>query len=371
MLLLARLASPEEKKEEEKKVQASAEEKKEEEKETVQRQVIANEPEEEAVQKTSEDLEKEKEKEEEDKTAVMPKTETPDKVPESSFEQQLKKNKNRGFALPKEVLREMNTGIGADFGNVHVHNDEEAAALNQQIGAKAFTHGNDIYFNRGKYDTDTTAGKELLAHELTHVVQQQAAPVVANQPSHSSTASVVQRQSSTPLPAGVVPDKKSKVAKFKDSGFLIKILPDATAKKGATDVKENGAVTKGDIKVAVSYQTEGDNVVSVSVSRELIIQTIYGYKAKGTDTSAYGRGTTEEDKKTGHTTLKFHEGSHGQDYLAYIANNPFPVLSIKEPISKQDYETKYAAWQEEVKIYQDNMKADSEKKTDHVGEPMD
>lgn len=46
--------------------------------------------------------------------------------------------------------------------------------MNKQLGAQAFTHGSDIYFNEGKYDTNSKGGKHLLAHELTHVVQQSA-----------------------------------------------------------------------------------------------------------------------------------------------------------------------------------------------------
>ncbi|MEG7525069.1 MAG: DUF4157 domain-containing protein, partial [Chromatiales bacterium] len=48
----------------------------------------------------------------------------------------------------------------------------ESASLNRAVGAQAFTHGKDIYFNSGKYNPETKTGKHLLAHELTHVVQQ-------------------------------------------------------------------------------------------------------------------------------------------------------------------------------------------------------
>jgi hypothetical protein len=78
----------------------------------------------------------------------------------------------KGSTLPKKTLSEMNHSFGADFSNVNIHTDSEAAQMNKELGAQAFTHGSDIYFNSGKYNAETTGGKELLAHELAHVIQQ-------------------------------------------------------------------------------------------------------------------------------------------------------------------------------------------------------
>jgi hypothetical protein len=52
-----------------------------------------------------------------------------------------------------------------------------ADSLNQQLGAQAFTHGADVYMGAGKYAPGSSDGQRLLAHELTHVVQQGAGPV--------------------------------------------------------------------------------------------------------------------------------------------------------------------------------------------------
>lgn len=87
---------------------------------------------------------------------------------------QIEGSAGKGNALPKNTLHEMNRSFGADFSNVHIHNDSEAAHLNKELNAHAFTHGNDIYFNNGKYNPASEEGKHLLAHELTHVVQQGA-----------------------------------------------------------------------------------------------------------------------------------------------------------------------------------------------------
>jgi hypothetical protein len=84
----------------------------------------------------------------------------------------LAKSAGKGSGLPKQTLGEMSSSFGNDFSSVRIHTDSEATRLNNQFHAQAFTHGNDIYFNKGKYDPHSTSGKHLLAHELTHVVQQ-------------------------------------------------------------------------------------------------------------------------------------------------------------------------------------------------------
>ena len=66
----------------------------------------------------------------------------------------------------------MNTSFGADFSDVRIHDNKESAKMNNAIQAQAFTHGKDIYFNEGKYNPQSSAGKKLLAHELTHTIQQ-------------------------------------------------------------------------------------------------------------------------------------------------------------------------------------------------------
>jgi hypothetical protein len=62
--------------------------------------------------------------------------------------------------------------FGYDFGQVRVHTDVEADTLNSSLNAHAFTTGQDIFFRQGEYNPGSSSGRELLAHELTHVVQQ-------------------------------------------------------------------------------------------------------------------------------------------------------------------------------------------------------
>ncbi|WP_147676388.1 eCIS core domain-containing protein [Algibacter pacificus] len=92
----------------------------------------------------------------------------------STLESNLSNSKGGGSPLPQNTKNEMESGFGTDFSGVRVHNDSNAVQMNKQLGAQAFTNGNDIYFNEGKYNPTSNSGKHLLAHELTHTVQQGA-----------------------------------------------------------------------------------------------------------------------------------------------------------------------------------------------------
>ncbi len=91
---------------------------------------------------------------------------------DSEIEKDLNSSKGSGNPLPDNAKQQMESSICADFSNVRIHDDSKAAQMSKDLNAQAFTHGNDIYFNSGKYDTSSSAGQHLLAHELTHTVQQ-------------------------------------------------------------------------------------------------------------------------------------------------------------------------------------------------------
>lgn len=88
-------------------------------------------------------------------------------------------NQERGGGQPVDpAAREsMEAASGADLSGVNVHTSPEADDLNRQLGAKAFTTGQDIFFREGEYDPHSSSGQELLAHEMTHVVQQRSGVV--------------------------------------------------------------------------------------------------------------------------------------------------------------------------------------------------
>lgn len=90
----------------------------------------------------------------------------------SDLESHLSQSKGSGYRLPQDTQQQMESSFGADFSRVNIHTDSRAVQMNQELKAQAFTHGSDVYFNSGKYQPESTEGRKLIAHELTHVIQQ-------------------------------------------------------------------------------------------------------------------------------------------------------------------------------------------------------
>jgi hypothetical protein len=90
----------------------------------------------------------------------------------TDFEAELQGAKGHGQALDPNLQASMGQAMGADFSGVKVHTDTQSDQLNQSIQAKAFTTGQDVFFRQGEYQPESRSGQELIAHELTHVMQQ-------------------------------------------------------------------------------------------------------------------------------------------------------------------------------------------------------
>jgi hypothetical protein len=88
------------------------------------------------------------------------------------IESQIENSRGGGSSLPDDARGFFEDRMGADFSGVRIHNTSESNTLNRDLGARAFTYGSDIHFADGQYDPNSNGGRELLAHELTHVVQQ-------------------------------------------------------------------------------------------------------------------------------------------------------------------------------------------------------
>jgi hypothetical protein len=82
-----------------------------------------------------------------------------------------------GAPLDKETRTDMESRLGHDFGDVRVHTDSKAHDSARAVNAHAYTVGSNIVFQRDKYDPSSADGRTMLAHELTHVVQQRNGPV--------------------------------------------------------------------------------------------------------------------------------------------------------------------------------------------------
>jgi|GEM_PF-1484323 len=135
-------------------------------------QMSADEPvEEEAIQTKCDDCE--------EQPAVQQKSEQ-NGGSSSDISSSLSASKGGGSPMDESTSDKMSSGFGADFSSVRVHTDSKAVRMNKQLGSQAFANGSDIYFNEGKYNPDTKSGQHLLAHELTHTVQQGGAGSVVN-----------------------------------------------------------------------------------------------------------------------------------------------------------------------------------------------
>jgi hypothetical protein len=92
-----------------------------------------------------------------------------------------------GQPMSADVRGFMESRFDADFSKVRIHTDKESASLNNQLGARAFTYQNHIFFSKDQYQPGSGEGKQLLAHELTHTIQQGHA--VQRSPQVTATAS--------------------------------------------------------------------------------------------------------------------------------------------------------------------------------------
>ncbi len=143
----------------------------------VQREVAPEEeelqkqPEEEVQKQPQEEEEIQKQPEEEEETAqAKGEGGTPSIFPD--LESGINSIRGGGHSLPESTRSFMEPRFGADFSGVKVHTGSNANHLARSINAKAFTLGKDVVFGPGQYSPGTSSGKKLLAHELTHTVQQ-------------------------------------------------------------------------------------------------------------------------------------------------------------------------------------------------------
>ena len=114
---------------------------------------------------------------------------------EADLESAINRKRGSGQTLDEGLQRSMGQAMGVDFSRVRVHTDKQSDQLNQSIQAKAFTTGHDMFFRQGAYEPKSRAGQGLIAHELTHVVQQTQGRIQPKMQCQSNTLDgiVVQR----------------------------------------------------------------------------------------------------------------------------------------------------------------------------------
>ncbi len=136
-------------------------------------------------------------------------------VASAGLETSIQGARGQGQPLGDEVRGPMERAFGTDFSGVRVHSNAQSDQLNKSIQARAFTTGQDIFFRQGEYVPGSLQGKRLLAHELTHVVQQQAnkAPRAVYRDSCSSALNLLGDTIISRLGGGSIVQRKCDEAK--------------------------------------------------------------------------------------------------------------------------------------------------------------
>ena len=122
------------------------------------------------------------------------------------LEASIQQARGSGQPLSENIRKPMEQAFGADFSRVKVHADAQSEQMNRSIHAKAFTTGQDIFFRQGVYSPGSRGGQELIAHELTHVVQQNGSIVQNKTEKEAQSALAVSTFSSAYIHRQIVVD---------------------------------------------------------------------------------------------------------------------------------------------------------------------
>lgn len=204
-----------------------------------------------------------------------------------------------GRSLDGATKDRFEAGLGADLSNVKIHADGQSDTLCRSLSAEAFTTGSDVFFSSGTYQPGTKPGDRLLAHELTHVVQQQSAPVVSR--------SLFRKSDSDKKAQKMREDREAKKKAFMDQAMTQDGLDEITGEENQTtqsDADEaiddtvvdagtsqlKDSVTQGREMADVgatgksTAQTKGeeqsDGIIGLATSTKALIMSVIGlYKA--------------------------------------------------------------------------------------------
>lgn len=201
---------------------------------------------------------------------------------------QIRSSLGGGQSLPAPAKTFMESRFGADFSGVHIHTGGEAAHLSNALHAQAFTVGKDIYFNEGKYAPETAEGKHLLAHELTHTLQQGGSIGVNNENAPGEKDGMYVQRS----------------VKEKDKGCAVHAFDNSNPKDDAVVVKESGStfgVTSVDDMVSKTnaYINKADNDCKCVSKLEINGHGTDGYQSVGN-----GNLYVNDDKALVHDSTK-------------------------------------------------------------------
>ena len=156
-------------------------------------------------------------------------------------------------------------------------------------------------------------------------------------------------------------------------GFDVSILPDTTSQDEAMRNQAHTSVeVDANPAVPEHINTKGGLIDSMDPvgNVRITIRTTYGPGAQSSSESAYGRGTTQEDISAGRTSLGFHEGNHGLDYLEFLRNNPPPRFTAQEGQPEAEVQRAQEQFRRDVDDFNQRIARFTAQRTECVGKPF-
>lgn len=155
-----------------------------------------------------------------------------------------------GSPLDRDTRGFMESRLGADFSDVRVHTDGKATESARSVQAYAYTVGNDVVFQSDKYSPESESGQRMLAHELTHVVQQRSGPV-----------------DGTPAPGGIQISHPSDSFEQAAESSADRVMSSSTPSVGSSAVTAPATVQRADTE-GPDEEDEGSSVQQYAIQRE-------------------------------------------------------------------------------------------------------
>lgn len=246
----------------------------------------------------------------------------------AGVQQAVEQARRGGQALPDHLRGSMEQAFGAEFAGVRVHTHAEADQCSRSLQAQAFTTGRDIFFRRGAYEPESRVGQELIAHELTHVLQQNGGE------GRTSDRQLVQRTQTerkryAPRALGQNDEALVIYEKTNTTGFLrshqtllgrqdIRHIRDAATNSRAkiariiTTVDQLSAMVSAGVNNQQDYDTF-DGAMTIAMSQRLIEMRCFGieYAKNGVDTMS------------------------GAQYAAYLENDILPWIGVVQSVYRK------------------------------------
>lgn len=198
--------------------------------------------------------------------------------------------------------------------------------------------------------------------------------VVPSEPPPAPTLPVPTHQEvqgiTTPQPVGVGANQQGQTS-FEAGGVQVIFLPDRTST--AQDMQDRAETTFRIRTRPIQWQSQGGVIQSFTgpTPATVTIYTTYGPGVSATSSSGYGRGTTAEDVQEGNTSLGFHEGRHGLEFVDFLTNDPFPQFTGSVGMSQADFQQAMTDFAAAVRNYRQRMKNASTQSIDCVGTTVD